>query len=82
VDQASVRSEWQAVVDTIGDALRVREPVAFDVFSPNGEFLGPVKVPLSFRTEPEPVFRGDFLWAITRDELDVPWVVRFRIVTG
>jgi hypothetical protein len=61
---------------------RFREPVAFDVFSPRGEYLGPVRVPTSFRTEPEPVIRGDHIWAVTRDELEVPRVVRFRIRTS
>lgn len=58
---------------------RFREPVAFDVFSSDGRFLGPVTVPPTFRTEPEPVFRGNHVWAITRDEMDVPRIVRFRI---
>ncbi len=61
---------------------RFREPVAFDVFSPDGEYLGPVTVPETFRAEPEPVIRGDYIWAVTRDELDVPRVVRFRIQTS
>ena len=29
---------------------------------------------------PEPVFRGDFVWAVQRDELEVPQIVRYRIV--
>lgn len=62
--------------------IRFSEPVAFDVFSPDGRYLGPVAVPVSFRTEPEPVIRGDHVWAITRDELDVPRVVRFRLELG
>jgi hypothetical protein len=60
--------------------LRFEEPVAFDVFSPEGRFLGHVKTPPSFRTRPEPVIRGDTVWAVTRDELDVATIVRFQIV--
>lgn len=62
--------------------LRFREPVAFDVFDSEGRYLGPVAVPPSFRTEPAPIIRGDHAWAITRDELDVPRIVRFRIEMG
>jgi len=60
--------------------LLYSEPAAFDVFAPDGRYLGPVKVPASFRAEPEPVVRGDHVWAVTRDALDVASVVRFRIV--
>jgi len=60
--------------------LRFHETVAFDVFSPLGRYLGAVIPPECFRIEPEPIVRGDMVWAVTRDALDVPRVVRFRIV--
>lgn len=60
--------------------LRYREPAAFDVFQPDGQFLGHVRVPASFRATPEPIIRGDTVWAVTRDELDVATVVRFEVV--
>ena len=60
--------------------IRYEEPPAFDVFAPDGRFLGPVRVPSSFSTFPEPIMRGDTVWALTRDELDVASVVRFRLV--
>jgi hypothetical protein len=62
---------------------RFREPPAFDVFDSEGRFLGHVRVPesLSYR-RPEPIVRGERVWAVTRDELDVPYVVRFRMVRG
>ena len=60
--------------------LRYREPVLIDVFEPNGRYLGAVKPPEGFRMSPEPVIRGDTVWAVTRGELDVPSVVRYRIV--
>lgn len=79
MSEAEAREEEAATGRT---PLRFREPVAFDVFSPDGHYLGPVRVPRSFRIEPEPVIRGDHVWAITRDEMDVPRVVRFRIQKG
>lgn len=60
--------------------LRFEEPPAFDVFAPDGRYLGHVKVPKGFDIEPEPIVRGDYVWAVMRDELDVASVVRFRIV--
>jgi hypothetical protein len=59
--------------------IRHTEPPAFDVFDVDGRFLGHVRVPDSFRTYPEPVARGDHVWAVTRDELDVASIVRFRL---
>jgi len=77
MSEAEARAEEQASGRV---PLRFREPVAFDVFAPDGRYLGPVTVPASFRTEPEPIVRGDRVWAVTRDDLDVASVVRFRIV--
>jgi hypothetical protein len=59
--------------------LRFREPAAFDVFEADGTYLGFVRAPAGFRTSPEPVARGDYVWAVVRDELDVPSIVRFRL---
>lgn len=60
--------------------LRYREPVAFDVFDADGRYLGPVRVPRSFSSDPELIARGDTVWAVTQDEYDVATVVRFRMV--
>ena len=60
--------------------LRFSEAAAYDIFSPDGTYLGHVQTPRSFRTRPEPLVRGDNVWAVTRDELDVARVVRFRLV--
>jgi hypothetical protein len=62
--------------------LRFREPAAFDVFDAEGRYLGFVRAPASLRTDPEPLARGDTVWAVVRDELDVPSIVRFRMVRG
>jgi hypothetical protein len=50
----------------------------FDIFDPEGRYLGRATsdVPLGWRT---PVFRGDTVYAVITDSLDVPYVVRARI---
>lgn len=60
--------------------LRWREPVVFDVFEPDGRYLGRVNAPPGFSTYPEPVFAGDYVWAVARGEFDVQQIVRFRLV--
>ncbi len=59
-----------------------REPVRYDVFEADGTYLGAVNAPEGFATSTDPVFDGDYVWAVTRDELGVQRVVRFRIVVG
>jgi hypothetical protein len=39
------------------------EPVLFDVFEPDGRYLGEARGPEGMRTWPEPLFRGDTAWA-------------------
>ena len=58
---------------------RWREPIAFDVFETDGTYLGLVRAPEGFSLYPTPVFRGDQVWAIVRDELDVQYLTRFRV---
>ena len=60
--------------------LRFEEPFGYDVFDAEGRFLGHVRMPDTFRDEPELLARGDTVWAVVRDELDVPSIVRFRMV--
>jgi hypothetical protein len=55
------------------------EPVAFDVFEPDGRYLGMVRAPEGFATSPRPFIRGDTVWAVVRGELEVPYVTRFHI---
>jgi len=59
---------------------RYREHPAFDVFAPDGRYLGAVRVPEGFSIDPQPWVRGERVWAVTRDELDVARIVRFRMV--
>ena len=60
--------------------LSLGEKVRFDVFEPDGTYLGAVNAPADFRAAINPVFDGDYVWAVTRGELDVQRVVRYRIV--
>ena len=63
--------------------LRYREPPAFDVFDPEGRYLGPVSAPEALVFEsPDPVAHGDTVWAVERDALGVPTVVRYRLERG
>jgi hypothetical protein len=59
---------------------RWREPIAFDVYEPDGTYLGLVRAPRGLSISPVPIFRGDRVWAMVQDELEVPYVVRFRVV--
>lgn len=59
---------------------RWREPVVFDVFDPDGTYLGQIRAPERFRTGPQPVFDGDRVWAVVTDELEVEYLTRFRVV--
>ncbi len=59
--------------------IRYRQRVAFDVFEPDGRYLGHVETPEGFTTSPQPIFRGDHVWAVTTGELDMPTVVRYRL---
>ena len=38
------------------------EATRFDVFEADGTYLGAVVAPDDFRSPPEPVFDGDFVW--------------------
>ena len=56
-----------------------RERAAFDVFEPDGQFLGRVAVPDDFSRYPVPIFDGERVWAVTADELGVQRIVRYSI---
>jgi len=51
----------------------------YEVFDPDGRYLGPLRLPFALAEYPPPVIRGALLVGVTRDELDVPYVVRARI---
>lgn len=53
-----------------------RSPVEYEVFAPDGRFLGRVVFPpRTGLTEAD----GEFVWGVARDENDLPGVVRFRL---
>lgn len=52
----------------------------YDVFESDGTYLGTVEAPAEFSGYPRPVFDGDYVWAVARDELGIERVVRYRIV--
>ncbi|HEX6314950.1 MAG TPA: hypothetical protein VFZ73_08830, partial [Gemmatimonadaceae bacterium] len=53
-----------------------RSPTVYEVFAPTGHFLG--RVPMPPRTT---MFQadGEFFWAVSRDEDDLPSIIRFRL---
>lgn len=52
-----------------------------DVFEPDGRWLTRLPLPEGFSTSwPQPLFTDSVVYAGVRDELDVPYVVRFRLV--
>jgi hypothetical protein len=59
-----------------------RDRVAFDVFEADGAFLGTVRGPDRLTVFPEPVIRGDTVWGLTRDDMDVQRVVRYHVSWG
>jgi hypothetical protein len=56
-----------------------REPVVFDVFEPDGTYLGEVRAPDRSRTYPAPVLGTEHVWAVVEGELGVQYLARFRI---
>jgi hypothetical protein len=57
-----------------------KEPTLFDVFEEDGTYLGAVRGPDGLSRYPQPVFTRGWVLGITRDELDVQRVVKFRVV--
>jgi len=53
----------------------------FDVFDPQGRYLGEVATPFPVEFYPAPIIREGFLYAVTEDELEVPFLIRARIET-
>lgn len=64
---------WVATTG-VDDSIR-----RWDIFDPVGRYLGVVELPFEM---PQPRVRGDVMYGLVRDELDIPYVVRARIVRG
>lgn len=88
-DWSRVPTIRPAVEDIFASAegnLWVRTPsggdgVLFDVYSGDGAHLGTASLALGLTLSGQatPVVRGDQIWLVVTDELDVPYVVRARI---
>lgn len=48
------------------------------VFDLEGPFLGSVQIPFPFQTNPPPIIRGGYFYAVSTNELDVPFLARAR----
>ncbi len=75
----SVRTDAQMSASDPGDAVASvpwRGTFVYDVFEPNGTYLGRVSFPSSLG---HPHFRGDEVWGFDYDELGVPTLRRYRI---
>lgn len=55
------------------------DAVVFDVFDPEGRYLGAVEGGAEMATI-TPVIHGDRFYGVVRDSLDIPYVVRYRIL--
>ena len=74
----SARAVRQAPSDTTpGAPDEWIEPAINDVFEPDGRLLGEVTIPPRTKMH---LALGDRIWAVQRDSLDVPSIVRFRLV--
>ena len=49
------------------------------MFEPDGRYLGQVTTPDGFQGYPEPVFRGDTVWAGFEDADGVVYVKRYEL---
>jgi sugar lactone lactonase YvrE len=65
---------WAAPITGTEDERRV-----FDVFDPEGRYLGRVRLPFRVESSPRPAFRGGYIYAVTQDDLEVPYLVRARL---
>ncbi|HUG27674.1 MAG TPA: 6-bladed beta-propeller, partial [Gemmatimonadales bacterium] len=52
----------------------------FEIFDPDGRYLGTVRLPFPMLPRPVPLVRGDRILAVSEDADGVPYVVRARIV--
>lgn len=73
---------WNMFVDDSGHIWvnrMTRSPAGqdYDIFDPEGRFLGPVSLSVPLNTFRRVV--GDHLYGVTMDDLGVPYVVRLRI---
>ena len=79
-------AQWTTRITTPMTPLRSpvtwEEDTRYDVFEPDGTYLGVVVAPDEFTSFPAPVFGSDHVWAVTVGEQGVQRVVRYRIRLG
>jgi hypothetical protein len=51
----------------------------FEIFDPEGRFLGEIRLPFPLMSNPAPILRRDRLIGVTQDDAGVPYIVRARI---
>ncbi len=56
-----------------------RDGLEWDVFDPCGHFAGTISAPMALDRSPMQLLRGGELLAVTRNQLDVEFVVRLRL---
>lgn len=72
-------AELPVTRDTLRPLVRFRTPVVYEVFESDGTFLGRITFPpRTTLMEAD----GDTVWAIQRDEDDLPAVARLRVEPG
>ena len=74
----------QMFVSDDGDLwVRISTPendrTTFDVFGDDGRYKGTVAIPLRVFRSLNPVVRGDRIWALVQDDLDVFYIIRGRL---
>lgn len=52
----------------------------YEIFDPEGRYLGRLRLPFVMQASPAPRVFADHLLAVTQDDLGIPYVVRARIV--
>jgi hypothetical protein len=58
------------------DTKRDERPAIYDIFEPDGKYVGQVQVPARVSSV---LRKGDQVWAVAYDEDDVSFVKRYRI---
>jgi hypothetical protein len=90
VDWARIPDTKPAVVSFFSDdegnlwvqreaAMPEDEGRLFDLFDPEGRYLGELRLPFPLHSDPEPIVRDGMLYGVTTDDLGAPNVVRARI---
>jgi hypothetical protein len=51
----------------------------FEIFDPEGRFLGEIRLPFDLRSYPAPILSRERIIGVTQDDAGVPYIVRARI---